>query len=438
MLFRSESKGLCNLLFFEWLLGQYIQANLTPNWTISKKKHSPEKENRKASRRDYRARRCLGIKGLSTSQELFLSAMLKIKSHIKPLKPCPKRSTFCNPPPSSKNTQSLYDHWNTSFKPIFFKHALRHLPKHVTDNFAFFHARAKKKWFFKGGIRLVSTLFYSNPQGQHYLALAEEKGEQLIGSQHGGNYGHDRFHYPPYKVERENNHFLSWGWTQQSPYSTTATPLSSPMLSKLAKKTKKQDTNTKKQTIILIGTNMWAYGLGLFFNLYIGTSILDYRKNKLRFIKTLKNKKNFVYRPYPRSKNFLDDEGYIRKHAPYVPILNTPAFEAALLQAKCLVLDHPGTTLNIALAINKPIVVYVPKTCQWSTEANPFFTALEQAKILFYSPKQAAEHLNHVHNTLDDWWYSEAVQTARKQWINTFAKTSPHYFIDWVKTLWDL
>ena len=101
-----------------------------------------------------------------------------------------------------------------------------------------------------------------------------------------------------------------------------------------------------------------------------------------------------------------------------------------------LVLDHPGTTLNVAMAAQVPLICFWDRAA-WvlTTTARPYFEALEKANILFEKPEDAAEWINTVSNNLDDWWASNEVKEARKNWTMQFGLAKKTWWFDWLQIL---
>ena len=105
-----------------------------------------------------------------------------------------------------------------------------------------------------------------------------------------------------------------------------------------------------------------------------------------------------------------------------------------MMKCRLLVLDHPGTTLNIAMAAN------VPTVCFWRKEffpladqARPFFSLLEDAGILIHDPVGAAEKINALYEDIESWWNDAKRQLARNRWINEYACVNKYWRLEWVK-----
>ena len=61
-------------------------------------------------------------------------------------------------------------------------------------------------------------------------------------------------------------------------------------------------------------------------------------------------------------------------------------------------------------------------------EAEPYFRQLADAGIFYADPTAAALHVNEIWDDVAGWWYSSAVQSARKAFCAQYARASddPH------------
>ena len=88
------------------------------------------------------------------------------------------------------------------------------------------------------------------------------------------------------------------------------------------------------------------------------------------------------------------------------------------------------------LSLNLPTILILDKNyCGIRKEALSYFKFLEEAKILFYNPKDAAKFINNNYENIDKWWNSKKVQVAVKKFVNKFARTTnnPYSFLEILK-----
>ena len=170
------------------------------------------------------------------------------------------------------------------------------------------------------------------------------------------------------------------------------------------------------------------------------TQFLRYRRWKLIFHRRLNEQiaDRLTYRPYFKTKSDLEDEGFLNRHLGHVKICESD-FYGQLLSCRMLVLDHPGTTLNVAMAAGVPTVCYWQRDA-WPllTSAEPYFDRLRQTKILFDDPSSAADHANAVWNDTAAWWRDPETVAARAAWSRQYARTSRVWWAHWIRALWTL
>ncbi|MDD5429062.1 MAG: hypothetical protein PHI58_07525, partial [Candidatus Omnitrophica bacterium] len=119
-----------------------------------------------------------------------------------------------------KKTDIDYDLYIQKTLPIYFlklKEAVSSLPK----------------TYKKGKIKCGSFFNYDDAAKVKF-ALARERGEVLVGVQHGGNYGNAKVFSVGGEAEYKQDAFISWGWTEQEDCKGNMVPLPSPYLSKVA------------------------------------------------------------------------------------------------------------------------------------------------------------------------------------------------------------
>ena len=265
------------------------------------------------------------------------------------------------------------------------------------------------------------------------IAKKVEKGVQIITTQHGSHYGTAKvFPIAPY-MEYNQYAFFSWGWRKQEDYKGNIIDLPSPFLSGL-KHTPQED--------IIIFVSMGSKPMPI--RIYANPQPIQQIESiysRLKFISAINKdiRKKLLYRPYVSKDQFFKDPGLlIKTEFPNLKIMNGK-LQDKLLKCKLLILDHPGTTLNIALASNIPtICLWNPDAWAICRQAESYFMDLKKSGILFSDPIKAATHVNDVFNNVQGWWDQRDIQIARKNWTWQFARTSNNWRKDWIKAIWSL
>jgi len=263
------------------------------------------------------------------------------------------------------------------------------------------------------------------------VGLFRERGGVLAQTQHGANYGTAQSFPFMASFEYLNSEiFLTWGWKNQSNYSVNAFPLPSPLLSKIRKH------NDVKNEILLVGTLVSLYSDRLASNPQ-PQQCLEYRRGKIYFINSLSTqiRKLLWYRPYYSEAGGLPERSFIKTNCPDVKIFEG-TLEKKLEEAKCVVLDHPGTTLNVVIAMNKPLILYWNQE-HWSMceQARHVFTNLRNVGILHDDAKSAATFINSIWEGIQEWWLSAEVQMARKLFSDLYARSDVTWRKQWLNFL---
>ncbi|HAZ03487.1 MAG: hypothetical protein A2W90_16660 [Bacteroidetes bacterium GWF2_42_66] len=279
---------------------------------------------------------------------------------------------------------------------------------------------------------LVGPVLWYDEKIKLKLAREIEKGSKIIVTQHGGSYGTTKVYPFSAEIEYKQYRFFSWGWGQQENYLGNIIPLPSPLLSR--NKYKK-----KNSKIIFVSFRSMLYSYRI-HSIPQPIQQLQHRKLKIEFFNTIKSevKENFYYRPPINEMGSLPDKEYFKEKFPYIKILMGKLHEETM-KCKLLIIDHPDTTLNIALAANIPTICFWDSNSwAFSKQSEPYFQRLRDVGILFNNGAAAARKVNEICNNVDGWWQQPSVQKARKDWVDIYARSDKNWFWIWAKTIWEL
>lgn len=268
---------------------------------------------------------------------------------------------------------------------------------------------------------------YANFQIAHALV----SGEKIVRVQHGSDYGTMAYVNIEATSEYTNHGFLTWGWRMQNGLQNGFESVADPGLSRIANR-----HQPESDQIILVGTKMILRSFRI-DHAPQPTQVVKYRRDKVRFIKALDDKatKALLYRGYGRGRADLSDAAYVCAQVPGLPTLDGD-LESALMTCRLLILDHPGTTLNLAMAGNIPTIAFWrPDAWAYAPEAVAAFQALEDAGILFRDPLAAAAQVSAVQGDVQRWWSSVPVQSARHVWAKNYAYTAKVWWWSWLMAL---
>lgn len=292
-----------------------------------------------------------------------------------------------------------------------------------------------EKKFYKGKIRYVNNSIYTNTNKKILNFLAQEHGEILIGAQHGGyNYGIMDCLY----IKREYEHldfFLSWGWnTIKNRTVKNIYPLSSSLISNNF-----NDHKNKSNDIVYVTSSFeieFLRGQNRLNSSQIKLNI-KILLDVLNFLKNLNNEFNLYFRPYPNLSYSIDLKKIVKNNFPSLNIIEKH-FHKKLLGCSLLILDHPGTTLNIAYASNIPTVLIWSKNTHEKFFNNDFremFKQFEKNNLIFYDLKSFNNFFlkYQTANQIYNWWNDQKIQEIRLNFINKYASCNKNWFLEWIK-----
>ncbi|MBF0543343.1 MAG: hypothetical protein HQM08_02860 [Candidatus Riflebacteria bacterium] len=362
--------------------------------------------------------RCNKVYGFSWWVSVLFSIFLSIK-------PPQKRINI-------KKTGLLKPSLNLNSRMDFFKLGMKTLPRIFLDIKPLLPNPKRGK---KGKLQLIGPLLFNSEKDKIKIAFSEEKGENVIVTQHGGGYGTSQIFPIASEIEFKHFAFLSWGWRRQEDYLGNIIPLPSPFLSQFSGKHKKRN-----EVLIEVGNKMNLFLFRLQSNLLQSNEQIRYRKSKEQFFNQISPHifRNTLYRPYPEGPGCLKDISFFKRKFPNLQICEGN-LHSQLLECKLAVIDHPGTTLNISLAANCPTICFwEPKAFHMCRQSSHLFENFKKCGILFENGALAARKVNEIWENVQDWWQTKEIQMARLDWCHQYALTSKFWWIDWIKFLWNL
>lgn len=307
---------------------------------------------------------------------------------------------------------------------------IRTLPVNMPINFIESYqeeVNASKKYFPYVCKLIMVESCASYDQYKYWIGEQLERGAKLVGYQHGGCYGMQKASSAEFLECQTSDFFISWGW---GPYRNV---LPAPMTHahKLFKKYFRKGINEKYDEILWVATiSHYRYQLTIH-----SWSILSkpYLIDQKKFFNKLDEKisSQIIMRLNPSSPNLDEIQEYLpglNIHSPE----SRDSFFTQLDRAKIVVIDNASTTFLYTLAFNVPTILFWDKE-YWvfRDEAKPYLEALEQVGIYYDSPEGAAKMLNKIADDPLPWWNNEAVQLARRQFCDRFARMSSNYLREW-------
>jgi hypothetical protein len=332
--------------------------------------------------------------------------------------------------PAAEATGDPADGFPPAFLDLLDDVLARTVPDSYGNDFAARRAAARRLPYRHGKLA-VDNLAAVDDRRRFVLAEAEAAGERLVGAQHGGGYGVSRVLPWGPATEYRHHAFLTWGWTRHDGYGGNFVPLPAPMLAPLAGRHRAADGG-----LVLVGTRMQTTGARYHTCPRPGQWIA-YRRAKSAFIAGLETPPRAAlrYRPYPPVRGDLADGPHLGRLHPDVPQVEGP-LDPVLRRCRLLVLDHPGTTLHLALAAGTPTVCFWnPAHWPLAPSAEPVFEALRRCGVVWHDPAAAAAQVGRVWPDVAGWWEGPEVRAARRAFVDAFARARRLWWWDWARAL---
>jgi putative transferase (TIGR04331 family) len=273
---------------------------------------------------------------------------------------------------------------------------------------------------------LTTNSWYYDEAFKVWSAAAAEGGTQLLGSQHGGNYGIDA------KMPSEDHEttvtdgYYTWGWTREGRHA-----LSVPMPAPKLMGRPRLGADPSARGILFVGTAQSRY-------------LLQFPYTFERFDAYLAWQVRFAAALAPAAaaelhvRSHHEDEGWgIRARWRHVlPGVTLESgeipFAESLRCCRLFVCDHLSTTFAEALSADKPSVLFWdPAAHPERPEARDVMDGLRRAGILFDSPEDAAAAADQANADVVGWWTESERAAAVEAFRRHFARTDFHSVRKW-------
>lgn len=413
-----------------WIDSQLISALAPANWNLVSAIDTPDPDalilkylpSQKSSlpRRTIRTiKRVLGYTDIAGTK--WGGVLLSIFANILPM----NRSRHVMQPDQRFDPKQAFPE---TFLKVFDRILDATMPRAYREDFQQYITKASRIPYRAGRLR-IGTVSFWNEDEKFISALAKEAGEKLLQTQHGGTYGISDAHIKTQEVEYRNDAFITWGWTEHGDYTGRFIALPSPLLSRIADRHKEI-----RPDLIVVGIAP-RFRLPRIGTKPYGKDFLQFCSQTLEFLDALGDdlRKKTRYRGSMNVKGDIDVKKNLCDQFPDLRFLEND-FHGEIMGCRLIVMQYPGTTLNMSMAAN------IPTICLWnrdyfprSRQAEIHFEELRKNRMLFFDEQEAAKHIRDVWDDVDGWWQSEPTQRARRNWNFHYARTSRVWWWHWMK-----
>ena len=274
---------------------------------------------------------------------------------------------------------------------------------------------SKLAWPKKPKAIFTSNSYFSDDLFKCWAAEKVENGSPLIIGQHGGNFGMTPFASHEEHQIKIADKWLSWGWHDTK--RKQIVPIGNLKASEYTVR------NNPKGKAIMVNMTLPRYSYYL-YSVPIAGQWLRYFDDQKFFFKALPKEfhNKVLLRIYHQDYGW-DQLNRWENDMPSVCIDHGKrSFHKMVSDSRIFIGTYNATTYLETLAWNIPTIVFWNRD-HWEikNELEPVFLLLKKAKILHDTPEEAAHHLVKVWDEMDQWWMSDIVQKARKDFCDIFS-----------------
>lgn len=292
----------------------------------------------------------------------------------------------------------------------------RQIPALYLEGYAALQSRCDAlPWPKKPHLIFTSNSYSSDDVFKAWAAEKVEAGAPLVGGQHGGNYGMDRWNFAEDHECTISDIWLSWGWDDEK------RPHIKPVGNiKMIGYDMGWDSNGHA---LMVEMTMPRYSYWM-YSVPMAGQWLDYFNDQCRFVDTLPDKirRRLLVRLF-RNDYGWDQAARWRERFPKLHLDDGQAPIAPLIkQSRLYVSTYNATTFLESLAMNIPTIMFWNQD-HWELRDNaiPYFDRLKKVGIFHETPESAAHQMMWVWDDVAAWWNSENVQTVRQEFCYRYS-----------------
>ncbi len=308
---------------------------------------------------------------------------------------------------------------NIKFSEVVYPLSLMAIPKTYLEDFKEISLSKELKFIQKN----LTNVFSSTSQWNDDTFkkwLFEKKIQnsdfKIIIWQHGGTYGTTKYlTHQEYIETKIYDYFLSWGWEE----GLKVLPFKMPKSVNFPKSNKKNHSNK----ILIILTRVKNYSKGDPWD------SIEWNRNYVQGLtylcQNLSNCVDLTFRLHPaQASTGIDLKSILQKLGDKISFDHNTDVRSSISQSKLTIITQNSTALLQALKSNYPTI------CFWDTSIMEFrptaeenFNKLRSASIFHDDACSVTNFILENNHRIIEWWNSELVQEARKEFCEAYASS---------------
>ena len=337
-------------------------------------------------------------------------------------------------PDSSLRSGLVLQAANTSFEKLLDRAIAEHIPCAHVEAFETLRRRALSAYPVRSDVIVTSAAETFDEAFKIWTGLQVDKGATFMMSQHGGSFGTCLWVSAEDHQVAISNRFYSWGWTDGKMPSVK--PMPAFRLVGIEKRIRPSDSGRILWS--LVSCPRYSFRM---LSLPVAGQFLSYIDEQFRLAGALPKevRSKITVRLYPEKYGW-DEEQRWRERFPDIQIGDGGEnMEKELSRCSLSISTYNATTFLQTMAANFPTIIFWnPRYWELRPSAQPYFDLLQQAGLFHSSPESAAAKVIEVATNIRQWWNGRAVQQARIEFCERFARTSKDWLKEWKSELSDL
>ncbi len=262
----------------------------------------------------------------------------------------------------------------------------------------------------------TSNAYLGDDLFKAWAAKKTESNTPLIIGQHGGHFGMSLFSFYEDHQIKIADKWLSWGWHDEN--RKNIVPVGN------FKDFEKQVDYNSKGVALMVEMTVPRYSYHL-YAVPIASQCLDYFNDQKAFLSSLPIElRQQVLLRLSRSDYDWNQADRWKDSMPEVNIdLGRKDIKKLIKKSRLYISTYNATTYLESLTWNIPTIMFWnPEHWELNEQAKPYFELLEKVGIFHTTPQSAAQKMIEIWHDVDDWWNSNEIQSARKVFIDQYAR----------------